>query len=147
MAEVPEGGTKLKRVLGCPPRRRPPVGYQAGDGFVKLLGPPGGTELHHALDLDRSEIALGMADAGWDHDRLTGSGRHLFTGEGEVGFAGHDGETFFLFGMDVFGDGAAGLAAPVEADQVAAVVFGDGRVLDPFAGGRVEEKKGRKVAI
>jgi hypothetical protein len=56
-----------------------------------------------------------------------------------MGFAVLDGEPLFLVGMDVFGDGAAGHAAPVEADQFAGVVLGDRRVLDPFAGGRVEE--------
>jgi hypothetical protein len=39
-----------------------------------------------------------------------------------VGFARQDGEPLFLVRVDVLGDHAAGHAAPVEADELSAIV-------------------------
>src|ERR1700733_9020713 len=41
VAEVPERGAELKRVLRRPARGRPAVGDQAGDGLVELFGVQG----------------------------------------------------------------------------------------------------------
>jgi hypothetical protein len=96
-------------------------------------------EFDDAFDLARPGVSLGVRDADGDDDRLSRSGYALLAAQGEVGFSCQDGEAFFLAGMDVLGDHAAGHAAPVEPHQMPVAVGGDGGVLDPLAGGGVEE--------
>ena len=64
MAEVPEGGTELERVLRRAPGRGLAVGDQAGEGLVPLLGLQGRAELDDALDsLERLAAPNGNADS------------------------------------------------------------------------------------
>ena len=124
---------------GAPLGRGLAVGDQAGEGLVPLLGAQGRAELDDAVDLGWSGVSLGVRDAGGDDDRLARSGHELRAVEGEVRFAGQDGEALFLAGVDVLGDHPAGDAAPGEADELPVAVLGQGGVGDPLAGGGVEE--------
>ena len=80
------------------------VGHQAGEGFVELLGVQRGAEFDDALDLAWSGVSLRVGDAGGTTIVSACSGDVLLAVEGEVGFAGQDGEALFLAGMDVLGD-------------------------------------------
>ena len=70
---------------------------------MELLGLQGGAEFDDVLDLAGSGVSLRMRDAGRHDDRLASSGYAWLTVEGEVGFAGQDGEPLFLAGVDVLG--------------------------------------------
>jgi hypothetical protein len=98
VAEVPEGGTELERILGRAPGRGLAVGHQAGDSFVKLLGEQCRAQFDDALDLAGSGVSLRVGDAGGDDDGLTRRGYAVLAVEGEVGFARDDGESLFLVG-------------------------------------------------
>ena len=54
VAEVPEGGAELERVLRCAGRRGLAVGGQAGEGLVELLGLQCRAVLDDPVDLGRS---------------------------------------------------------------------------------------------
>jgi hypothetical protein len=95
---------------------------------VEFLGVQCGAEFDDAVDLAGSGVALRVGHASRDDDGFAGSGYVFLAVEGEVGFAGQDGEALFLAGVDVLGDDAAGHAAPAEADELAVVVGGDGGV-------------------
>ena len=105
VAEMPEGGAELERVLRRAPRCGLAVSHQAGQRLVELLGVQCRAEFDDALDLAWSGIALRVRDAGRDDDRLAGSGDTVLAAQGEVGFARQDGEPLFLAGVDVLGDG------------------------------------------
>lgn len=80
-----------------------------------------------------------MTDANGDDERLARADHALLVGKGEVRLAGAYREALLLPRMDVLGDRTAGHAAPVEADDVFAVVLWGGGELDRFAGCRVGE--------
>ena len=88
MAEVPKGGAKLERVLGCASGRGVAVGDQAGEGFVELFGQQGGTELDRALDVGCAGVPFRVGYPGGDDDGIAGAGQVLLAVEGETGFAG-----------------------------------------------------------
>jgi hypothetical protein len=133
VAEVPEGGAELKRVLRCAPGGRLAFGRQTAERLVHLSAVQGGTELDHAIDLDRSSICFRVPDADRDHDRLARAHYAFFTVDGEVGFAGIDRESLLLVRMDVLGDRSAGQAAPPEPDNILTAPFCNLRELDPLA--------------
>src|SRR5215468_12686826 len=139
VAEVPEGGAELQRVLRRARGRGLAVGHEAGERLVPLLGVQRWAEFDDALDLARTGISLRVRDTCGHDDRLACSGYALFAAQGEVGFTRQDGESLFLAGVDVLGDDAAGHAAPVEADELPVAVVGGGGVGDLLAGGGVEE--------
>ena len=72
-------------------------------------------------------------------DRFARPSHATIAVQGEVRLTLFDRETFLLMGMDVLGDHATGHAAPAEPEVRPVVVLGQGRVLDPLAGGRIEE--------
>ena len=145
VAEVPEGGAELQGVLGRPPGGRPPVGHQAGQGLVELLGVEGRTELDHAGDLD---VPRFPSEWGTPAGTTMVSPALAVIGSPsrvKAASPGDDGEPLLLVGVDVLGDHPTGHAAPVEADEFTVAVLGHGGVLDPLAGGGL--KKGWKVVI
>src|SRR5580704_14413570 len=80
-----------------------------------------------------------MTDAHRPDERLARADNPMLTGVREVRLARRDCEALLLPGMDVFGNRAAGHAAPVESHDIfAGVIRGRGE-LDRFAGRRVGE--------
>src|SRR4029077_15493948 len=139
VAEVPEGGAELERVLRRAPGCGLAVGHQPGEGLMPFLGVQCRAEFNDAFDLARSGVSLRVRDTRGHDDGLARSGDARLAVQGDVCLAGQDGESLFLVGVDLLGDHAAGHAAPVEADELPVVVGGDGGVFDPLAGGGVEE--------
>ena len=81
-----------------------------------------------------------MTDANRHDKRLARSDDALLTVKSEVAPAGADDEALLLVGVYVLRDRAARDAAPVEADDVLASIFGAGCELDPLAGGGVGDR-------
>lgn len=105
-------------------------------------------DFYNRLDIGRSDVALRVRNPRRNDNRLTGFGDEFSPVEGEAGFAGDNGEAFFLLRVDVLGDDAPGHSAPVEAHEISVVVLGYSRVLNLFAGGRVEKRsESARVAI
>lgn len=82
-----------------------------------------------------------MTDANGHDEGLARADHASLASEGEVRLAGAYREALLLARMDVLGDRATGHAAPVETDDIFAVVLWGGGELDRFAGGRVENSR------